>query len=130
MTEPVSDALALAVWQAVLAKIDAGGGAALSFYSDAYTGFRQAPNPAALVGTVLLAVPSGVASKSGIAFAAATAQAIGAGVPKWARLINANGEFIVDGLCGLGQRFELALVDGDAMYPGGDIQFLGGTGSF
>lgn len=130
MTEPVSDVVALAVWQAVLGKIDAGGGARLSFYGDTYTGFGQPPNPSALIGVVTLPSPSGTAEPTGITLNAASAQAQAAGVPRWARLDNALGEFITDGACTANGPFPLALEDGDLMYPGGDIVFLGGIVSF
>lgn len=130
MTTPVSDVVALAVWQAVLNRIDAGGGAQLSFYADAYTGFGQQPNPSALIGVVTLPSPSGSAAAAGIMLNAASAQAQAAGIPRWARLDNALGEFITDGACAADGAFPIALEDGDLMYPGGNILFLGGTVSF
>lgn len=130
MTTPVSDVVALAVWQAVLTRIDAGGGAQLSFYADAYLGFGQQPNPSALIGVVTLPSPSGSATEAGIVLNEASAQAQAAGVPLWARLDNALGEFITDGACAADGVFHVALEDGDMMYPGGDIVFLGGTVSF
>lgn len=126
MSDYISDALKLAIWTAVLAKIDAGGGAQLHYYTDAYTGSAQTPSPAALIGTVALPVPAGVATVSGVELYSSSAQAQAIGVPTWARLENALGELITDGSCAAGGVFELMLESGTVMYPGGDILFQGG----
>lgn len=130
MSDFISDELKLAIWTATLAKIDAGGGAQLSYYTDTYAGNAQAPDPAALIGIVSLPVPAGVATVSGVELYSSSAQAQAIGVPTWARLENAMGELITDGSCAAGGVFELVLEAGTVMYPGGDILFQGGLIGF
>lgn len=130
MSDFISDELKLAIWTATLAKIDAGGGARLHYYTDAYAGSGQAPDPAALIGTVSLPVPAGVATVSGVELYSSSAQAQAIGVPTWARLENAMGELITDGSCAADGVFELVLEAGTVMYPGGDILFQGGLIGF
>jgi hypothetical protein len=130
MSDYISDAIKLAIWTASLAKIDAGGGAQLHYYTDTYAGSAQTPNPAALLGTVALPVPAGVATVSGVELYSSSAQAQAIGVPAWARLENALGELITDGSCAAGGVFELVLESGTVMYPGGDILFQGGLIGF
>lgn len=130
MSNWISDATTLAIWQAVLDKIDSGGGAQLHYYTNAYTGPGQTPDPDALIGTVSLPVPAGVATVSGVELYSSSAQAQAIGVPAWARLENALGELIADGSCAAGGVFELVLEAGTVMYPGGDILFQGGLIGF
>lgn len=122
MNEGLTDIGRAALFEGLLARIDAGGAGSIEFFAD--------EQRASLIGVVVLPVPCGVADQDGLRLAASTAQATGAGVPGFGSLRNGAGEEILCGRCAADGIFSLLLEDGEVVYPGGDLVFPGGVIGF
>lgn len=128
MTTPLSLIARKAELTGLLNALDAGGGKAL-LYTNSPPALPDTATTETLLGTILLAVPSGVISESGsLATLTLTpplpAIAIAPGVIGFVRLVNGYGQGFMDLPVGLEGSGQPVIVNATQVYALGDLKLV------